>query len=453
MKRFSTILFLTLIVTGLSAQEVKVSELWNHSAMANKVTDPLTGNQSEGDAPDWMGDVTERRMMTFGDRVYVASRKVNKILVFDLYTGTLLADEVIDLDMDVITGSFYKFNDLGFTSTGDLVLGSMTLNIATTEYKVYLMKANGSGGFDAPENIITYTAPAEDPEVKLRVGDGFGVYGDIADGDGYIITGSNDVPARVYRWNVNDGVVNQTPSVFGIQTVYPAPAPGADPKIGINPKFWPVNDNLVWIDGKTIFPGLYDMDGNLVSGFSGDSRPYSDISGVCYFNFKGRDFVWCPNSNHAFPSDAPKAAFELFEAPATGWGDAVSHGTYPTEGLGTKTNSSYAAPVSCEVKADKVIMVCMSPKNGLAAYEMIISSATAIGDKEESTVDMYPNPATDVVNFTEEMTEVEVLDMAGKLVKRAYNTKQVNISALKGLYMVRATDKQGASMVKKLIVR
>ncbi|WP_439182573.1 T9SS type A sorting domain-containing protein [Carboxylicivirga taeanensis] len=450
MKNFFTLLTAVVISCTASAQNLKVNKLWDHSV--HGTADWSGGFPNGGNVPAWMGNLTERGMAHFDGKLYIPSRHSNTIIVLDALTGNKVKEIGIDAS---ITGGTYAFNDIVMTDNGDIVLANLTTASTKSPFQVYVLSDDGTGNYTKVNKIIEWTSPAgteETPEPEFRIGDGIGVYGDVINGNGYVVAANNAIPARVFRWDVTDGVVTADPVVFDVQTVLPAVDPGKAPKIGLAPKFWPVSNDYLYIDGHSIMPGLYDMSGNMISSFDveGVLPKTSGISGISAFSFKGKEYLWLATTNHVAE---PKAAFELFEVPTSGLASAVSLGVYPENGLGTNTNASYMAPVAFDVQLNKVLLFCLSPNNGVAAFELVEDAATSVDKNERGGLRMYPNPATDVINFTEEVVEVQLMDMAGKVVLRSNNVQELSLVGLKGFYIIKATSQTGAQLVEKLIVR
>lgn len=86
----------------------------------------------------------------------------------------------------------------------------------------------------------------------------------------------------------------------------------------------------------------------------------------------------------------------------------------------------------------------------LALDDITVSSEPlSTSNFELDSFSMYPNPATDIINFNEETTG-EIYDLNGKRVLSFGNTATVNVAQLtKGIYIVR-TDKGATS---KLIIK
>ncbi len=68
-------------------------------------------------------------------------------------------------------------------------------------------------------------------------------------------------------------------------------------------------------------------------------------------------------------------------------------------------------------------------------------------------INIYPNPVKDILNFSEEVSNVIITDVSGKLVKKVpISTKSLKVSNLtKGHYIITATTKSGQTATKKMI--
>lgn len=466
-KQFTLIIFACLAIT-MSAQQVVLTEMW-HNSVQSTATDLGGGAFMEGQVPTWMTkSTTERGMAMANGKMYVASRNEgNKIVVVDLLTGNV--DATLVLPADPVAGGTFAINSIDVTNSGDLIVGNLSGSTQATDetsgdpighFKAYHIKLNEAGdAVVAINNVVKWHNVGDTENPGFRLGDGIAFYGDVANNStGYLVlapAGTN----YILRWNVTNGTFADNPVFYKVADVDGAPV-----NFETAPQVEPVNDNLVIVDGKNMFPIAYDMGSadpmalETVASFSGEVTPQtSNLNGVCYFEFKGRYFMVCVTN---YWTDAmagvPINSFEVFEFTDGDWAQASSLGFLPKDGLSATTatkNTSFAYPCAAEVKQNEVLIGVLSANMGAAVYKLTLDGATAIGDKEESTVDMYPNPASDVLKFTAEMTEVQVYDLAGKLVKKAVAVKDINVADLNGIYIVRGVDLNGSALNKKLIVK
>jgi len=67
-------------------------------------------------------------------------------------------------------------------------------------------------------------------------------------------------------------------------------------------------------------------------------------------------------------------------------------------------------------------------------------------------VSFYPNPTTDIVNFTESVNKVDVIDINGNMVLSGSYTKQIDLSSLlPGSYILRITDSFGTITEEQVV--
>ncbi len=462
MKKFTTFLMATLFALASFAQNVEVVELWNHSARSAGELDPEFGEWEDGLAPDWMGGTTERGMTQFDGKVYIPSRNDGKkILVLDAQTGVLT--NTINLP-ETVSGGTYPINSITVTMSGDLILGNLAGNTkavaeGTTDpighFKVYRIELNATGtGYDNVTQIINWHNYGDDTYPQFRLGDNISFYGDIAAGaNGYLLAAAASSP-YVLRFDVTAGVVAENPVIIKLIESVPPTAEGADVNMGTSPYTFPVDENFFIVDGKDYYPSIYNMNGELVSGMTGETTMrQGNGNGAALFQFKDRDFLI---ANTTVWDTDPKNAFELFEVPSAVFSDAISIAVLPEDGLGIGAvinNTSFTYPVAVDVLPDEVLVYLMAPNSGIAAYKITIGTGTSVGETVADEVGFFPNPASDVVNFTNEMASVKVYDMSGKFVREFKNVIQINVSDLRGTYVIHAIDKQGNAIKKVLIVK
>ncbi|SHE33528.1 Por secretion system C-terminal sorting domain-containing protein [Mariniphaga anaerophila] len=459
MRIFTLLLSFLLIGSVAFAQQLKVTSVWDISV--NGTADWSSGIPIGGEVPSWMGATTERGMAYFDGKLYILSRKVSplEIVVLDAETGNVLSSKPIDAE--VVTGGTYPANDIVITPSGKILVSSLAIG-HSSPFKVYQLTDNGEG-YDATQLLEWYSTEVVDEveQPAMRLGDSFAYFGDISEEeDGYIIVAdaTATLEQKVLKWNVQAGVVDPEPEVIVVSEVYPAPTTeGAVSKFGITPRIHPISNDLFWADGHSTMPALYNMQGELISTFTGEFKPLtSGISGVRFFSFKGKDFIIAPTTSHADLGYAPQAAFELFLIPEAGAEEADSIALFPERGLGANVNSSYAGPVHVDIQDDHVMMYIMSPNNGVAAFKLEEIN-TGFETINQATVNsIYPNPATDKVFVNvNKPTQIAVFNLAGSMVKSKFIESRndfIDVSDLHpGMYFLKSQG--GNNFTHKLIVR
>lgn len=80
----------------------------------------------------------------------------------------------------------------------------------------------------------------------------------------------------------------------------------------------------------------------------------------------------------------------------------------------------------------------------------VILATTDINKKE---IALYPNPAKDILHFSEEAGNISITDLSGRLVKQVSTFgKTIDVSKLpKGTYIISATTKAGKAINRKII--
>lgn len=74
-------------------------------------------------------------------------------------------------------------------------------------------------------------------------------------------------------------------------------------------------------------------------------------------------------------------------------------------------------------------------------------------ESQSSKINLYPNPVKDVLHFSEEVSNIKITDVSGRMVKEiSVSGKSVDVSGLaKGVYMITATSKSGKVISEKFI--
>lgn len=88
-------------------------------------------------------------------------------------------------------------------------------------------------------------------------------------------------------------------------------------------------------------------------------------------------------------------------------------------------------------------------------YGVIKSSGVFMATEEldKTKISVYPNPVKDILNFSEEVTNIRIIDFSGRTVKQIYTSeKSINLENLaKGIYNITATTKTGKAINQKII--
>lgn len=82
-----------------------------------------------------------------------------------------------------------------------------------------------------------------------------------------------------------------------------------------------------------------------------------------------------------------------------------------------------------------------------------ISLGISDPDSKNKNVSIYPNPVKDILQFSEEISNVKITDLSGKIVKQfSVSGKSIDVSTLSiGSYFITLTTKKGTIITKKLL--
>ena len=90
----------------------------------------------------------------------------------------------------------------------------------------------------------------------------------------------------------------------------------------------------------------------------------------------------------------------------------------------------------------------------------IVGVGLNMAENQSNNVVVYPNPATDIVSIkmqTQQMEHLKISDIKGSILYAETlqsNQKELNTSSFaKGMYFITITTKNGAFVVKKLIIK
>lgn len=93
--------------------------------------------------------------------------------------------------------------------------------------------------------------------------------------------------------------------------------------------------------------------------------------------------------------------------------------------------------------------------NGITSFSpfSVVNFATlSNNDFNKNKLSIYPNPTSDAVNFSQEISVVYIYDMSGKLLKSFNNTSKINIRDLtSGTYIIKYLDENGNVNIDKII--
>jgi Leucine-rich repeat (LRR) protein len=90
-------------------------------------------------------------------------------------------------------------------------------------------------------------------------------------------------------------------------------------------------------------------------------------------------------------------------------------------------------------------------KDATASYNT--NCLLSVNDINKKEITIFPNPAKDIINLSEEISNITISDLSGKIINQIPNSeKSINVSKLaKGNYIISAKTKTGETINKKFI--
>ena len=200
-----------------------------------------------GNLPTWFSTTgSTERGFAYGYvnnnlRLYLVSRP--NIYIIDAATG----DKLGNLSTVGTVGGTYTINDIETSEDGFIFAGNLTLDASTTAFKIYKWNNELS---DA-EAVITFTGTA------VRLGDKITVVGSYSNNTAVIYAAAN-AGNKVYKWVMNNGSFNQTPTEITLQGVS---------TLGTSPAVYPrgLGDANIFVNGNSVRPTEYTSTGVLVA--------------------------------------------------------------------------------------------------------------------------------------------------------------------------------------------
>lgn len=266
------------------------------------------------------------------------------------------------------------------------------------------------------------------------------IYGDIT-GEAYVFAAEMN-GTHVYRWYFVNGV-EQSSASMTISSFYPTSASS----FGSAPRIYPINEEYFYVDSDGTDFTLYKW---------GQSTPYGSFaqasaaapkssygSGGTFFTHNDKPYIAYASSDYssggykvniAKLSDAASDHIYSYSGASTLW-------TVPNASLGT-VNTGDDRSMAVDYlqhtygSAQNTTLYLYSESNGMAAYTL--SNHIVTGDEEISIED---NDVSFIqrgnnLEFNTSIEHVMIYNPAGLLIVDAHNTATINVSSLKGIYII-----------------
>ena len=398
-----------------------VTTLWEKGATA-------------GNLPAWFTPASSK---TYGigagnGHVYVATREGTSgknIVVYNAASG----DSITALNMTGITGGTLVLSDVGVTEDGKIIAVNMG---NTTAFKIYMYNNEAA----APTLLLNL--PNADDEGG-RTGDLFTVTGNYSKGTAKIWTASATKPSIIYVLEMENGVwktsrrlVSTMPtSITGASLACVAPKPDGS-------MYWKAGSQSLW---------LINADAT-VNTVSNKLSTYADENSIKYLGYSSTynlDYV----ALFAYRTD------ECAEIVSLTPGDlSTCKMIARTPCLGLNANVGGLGDVDVRYDANNnPILYVVAANNGFGAYKVEGLALDPTGTTtmrsviDKGNLNIFPNPATEVVNISEMARSVKLFSASGQLVKKAFMTKVLHVEGLQGVYLMQIESQIG-KVTKRLLV-
>lgn len=358
------------------------------------------------------------------------------------------------VEVDVVSG--FQANDIQVDNAGNVLLWRMSTNVGVSPAECWAVNIEDG----SVKNVLS--TMVEGLEGRF---DYFGVYGDVVNGDGYLLAATSNgdelYGKTVLRWRYVGGKLqpqDETDQIF-IQAYYPTAVSN-----NYGTRVCPVDENLFYMDAFTAYATLYNMDGTIADSFASitDEETRKAIqpmsagnNGVAEFSLGGVNYAIYSISNQ---TDAIMTGLRLVSL-----NDAMEFSSMklvynlPQNGLGNISNPERTVlprvVVNEETGIARIIIYCN--RGGAVAYDF--GTREAIDTAHPSIPDGIQNgtaPTLKVISSKGEITlsevaDIEVYDVLGQKVAEKTNTTFVKVN--QGIYIVKAKN-SGNMLSTKVVV-
>lgn len=312
-----------------------------------------------------------------GDKIYVSGRYSNSsssatyLDVYDTATGERINRLALGDEASV---DYFPCNDVMTDAAGHVIVSNLSLNISTQPLQLF--EVNTTTGAVTRLASLTYSGAS-----TSRV-DHCAVYGDVSTGNYYVFAAMSS-GTQLIRWTIRGGAVASS-RIANLAEFVPSNASN----VGIAARVIPVNENIVYVKGSTIYRTRYNFSTGAID--SKMTKSYLmpaglNANGFASFELRGKHYILYPNGDN-------NCYFNYILAQNTAGDDLdgfMPMWIFPRRGLGSVYSQTWGAPcVAMNTEgASTVMMYVYVPGNGMAAYKL--STVAVPGDvNRDGTVDV-----------------------------------------------------------------
>lgn len=292
--------------------------------------------------------------------VYLAGRTENSsyasvyLRKYNGFTGEHIEDKYI---FNSASSNSYPCNTVTKDSEGNVCIANMSTRIDSVA--IVINHVDLKTGWATP--LCYLTCP-----IGGRA-DNISIYGNVLSDKFYIFAAIKDTN-KIVRWTVTGN--SFISEVCTLQSFYPTSATN----LGTAPLVTPISENNIFVDGSSIYVGLYDFTtGKLIESFAEKNTiapSKASATGVAYFTLAGGKYI-AHAHNYYKISNSPSNIQLVSIDDNMDFSTMNALWTLPQNGLGTVSIGTLHIWGDFYPMSDnKGILYVFSPGNGLSAYEL-----------------------------------------------------------------------------------
>lgn len=292
--------------------------------------------------------------------VYLAGRTENSsyasvyLRKYNGFTGEHVEDKYI---FNSASSNSYPCNTVTKDSEGNVCIANMSTRIDSVA--TVINHVDLKTGWATP--LCYLTCP-----IGGRA-DNISIYGNVLSDKFYVFAAIKDTN-KIVRWTVTGN--SFISEVCTLQSFYPTSATN----LGTAPLVTPISENNLFVDGSSIYVGLYDFTtGKLMESFAEKSSivpSKASATGVAYFTLAGGKYI-AHAHNYYKISNSPSNIQLVSVDDNMDFSTMNALWTLPQNGLGTVSIGTLHIWGDFYPMSDnKGILYVFSPGNGLSAYEL-----------------------------------------------------------------------------------
>ena len=382
-----------------------------------------------------------RGFCAVGDYVYIAGRTDNDseattyLRKMDGKTGEIVSDIVLGEESKM---SYFPCNDVVKDSKGNVCISNLTLNVGSTPLVIHLV--------DLETGALTQVASLSKSGLSSSRVDHVSIIGDVVAGD-FTVFAAVSKSNTILRWTFEDGEETGSTSCT-LKSFYPTTVT----TLGIAPFVIPVTENDIFVAGGDIHLTRYNFStGRIVDSFANNTALTPEgfeVNGGTYLTLNDQNYLIYPctdynTTGHAYNLTKVNSNYD-FSSMELMW-------NFPKGSIGSVNSTTYQAEVDYVLGQNGNAWVYVYvPGNGVAAYELVDTSASGIGNVISQDITACVNGS--VLSLGKVVDGVAVYSVYGMKIGGGVNVSAVELNVAPGIYVVEITENSNV-ITKKIVVK